>query len=256
MEKRKTRVRLIALFLLFIGIVCSLPDGKMRLIFCDVGQGDGAILVKGNWQMLIDTGADNSRMSRCLDRYIPFWDKKIEVMAISHWDEDHAGAVKSILKSFKIGKLLESTTSGKRYEEGRETVILRAGDRLGWGDLLMEVVFPRDNAEGTDNEVSLVMSLDYRGKRWLFTGDIPKEAEGQILTWWAKKIDGLKVSHHGSREGTSLEWLYKLQPDLAVISVGSNKFGHPSGEVLERLGLVGSQVMRTDKEGDIVFTWE
>ena len=145
MKKRKIKVILVAIFLIFIGLVLSWPDGKMRLIVCDVGQGDGAILVKGNWQMLIDSGADNGRMGRCLERYLPVWDKKIEVAVISHWDSDHAGALQSILKSFKVERLIESTASGQNIEANIDTIVAKAGDRLRWGELKMEVVYPRDN---------------------------------------------------------------------------------------------------------------
>lgn len=256
MKKRKIKVILVAIFLIFIGLVLSWPDGKMRLIVCDVGQGDGAILVKGNWQMLIDSGADNGRMGRCLERYLPVWDKKIEVAVISHWDSDHAGALQSILKSFKVERLIESTASGQNIEANIDTIVAKAGDRLRWGELKMEVVYPRDNREGVDNDVSLAMVLDYQGKRWLFTGDMPREAEGKVLGWWNKKIDVLKVSHHGSKTATSEEWLYKLQPELAIISVGANNFGHPSEEVIKRLEAAGSRILRTDQEGDMVFLWE
>lgn len=231
-----------------------IPDGKLRLVFCDVGQGDGAIVVKGNWQMLIDVGADNGKMIRCLDKYVPFWDKKIEGVVISHWDKDHSEALASVRKYFQIEKLYESTGSGERKEENTETKVLIAGDILRYGKIFFEIIYPIETTT-TGNENSLVLVLNYEGKRMMFTGDVDLNGEGRIMGWWEGHVDGIKISHHGSDTASSREWLERIRPGVAVISVGKNSYGHPTDLILSRLKSLGVRVYRTDIEGDIVLGW-
>ena len=102
MKKIKFKILILGLFLIIWGLYLSIPDGKLRLVFCDVDQGDGALLIKGRWQMMIDSGADNGKMERCLGRYLPFWDKKIEIVIITHGDSDHIGGLIDVSKYYKI----------------------------------------------------------------------------------------------------------------------------------------------------------
>lgn len=237
-----------------MGLYLSVPDGKLKLVFCDVGQGDGALIIKGNWQMLIDTGADNGKMERCLDRYLPFWDKKIEGVMVSHWDKDHCGALEKIIKSYQIGKIFESTISGKKIEGNIPYELLMAGDKLYFGKIAFEILYPIEGGQ-TGNESSLVLVLNYEGKRFMFTGDVDLNGEGLMMGWWKSTIDGIKISHHGSDTASSEEWLERLKPGVAVVSVGVNSYGHPTQQVLNRLNSLGVRVHRTDKEGDIVLGW-
>ncbi|KKQ31476.1 MAG: internalization-related competence protein ComEC/Rec2 protein [Candidatus Shapirobacteria bacterium GW2011_GWE1_38_10] len=241
-------------FLIVLGLFLSIPDGRLRMVFCDVGQGDGAIIVKGNWQMLIDTGTDNGKMERCLDRYLPFWDRKIEGVIISHWDKDHSGALSKIMKNYKIEKLFESTDSGEKIEQMIYTDILRAGDIIRYDEIHFEILYPLEN-EDVGNESSLVAVLNYRDKKFMFTGDMDVEGEGKIMTWWQGRVDGLKVSHHGSDSGNSEEWIKRLSPAVAVISVGKNNYGHPKAIILDRLEGLGVRVLRTDAGSEVVLGW-
>jgi len=255
MKKRKFKIIILGIFLVIMGLFLSIPDGKLRMVFCDVGQGDGAIIIKGNWQMLVDTGADNGKMERCLDRYLPFWDKNIEGVIISHWDKDHGGALFKINKSYKIEKIFESVESGEKIEQNVYTERLRAGDIIRYGKIYFEVVYPIENGEA-GNENSLVVVLNYRDRKFIFTGDIDLKGEGEIMSWWKNKVDGLKISHHGSDSGNSEEWLRRLRPAIAVISVGKNNWGHPKEIVLERLKKEGVKILRTDIKGDIILGWD
>jgi len=255
MKKRKYKVIILGIFLVFLGLYLSIPDGKLRMVFCDVGQGDGAIIIKGNWQILVDTGADNGKMERCMDRYLPFWDKKIDGVIISHWDKDHSGALTKIVKSYKIYRLFESTSSGEKIEQNIYTEILSAGDVIRYGEFGFEVVYPNKNSED-GNESSLVMVLNYKDKYFMFTGDVDVNGEGEMMSWWKEKVEGLKISHHGSDTGSSEDWLKRLEPAVAVISVGkNNSYGHPNEVILERLKKLGVKIFRTDIGGDVVLGW-
>ncbi len=255
MKKRKFEIIILGIFLVIFGLYLSIPDGKLRLVFCDVGQGDGALIIKGNWQMMIDSGSDNGKMEACLDRYLPFWDKKIEAVIISHWDIDHSGALSKIMKSYKIKKLFESSQSNKNIEQEIYTEKLRAGDRVEYGGMAFEVIYPRD-FKGEGNDSSLVMVLNYRDNKFVYSGDVEINGEGEMMAWYLNQVDGIKIAHHGSDSGSGEGWLDRLKPALAVISVGKNNYGHPKEIVLERLKKKGVKILRTDIKGDIVLGWD
>ena len=104
------------------------------------------------------------------------------------------------------------------------------------------------NTEGEVNDTSLVFELDYGQFEALLTGDISTKVESQLDL---DDIEILKVAHHGSKYSTSEEFLEKSRPELAIISVGKNSFGHPTREVIEKLNQAGGELLRTDQEGEI-----
>lgn len=254
MKKRKYKIIILGIFFIIFAMFFSIPDGELRLIFCDVGQGDGALIIKGNQQILIDSGPNNGKMAKCLDKYIPFWDKKIEGVIISHWDKDHAGGLNKIIKSYRVENLFEAGQSLEGIEQKVYTHILKAGDIFRYGEMSFEVVYPEEMTK-SDNGNSLVVVMNYLGRKFMFTGDVSGEEEGEMMRWWRGEVAGLKVAHHGSETGSSEGWLRRLSPEVAVISVGENKYGHPNEVVLKRMADLGIKVMRTDKEGDIILGW-
>jgi len=257
--------------LLLVGVWLSLPDGKTRLIFCDVGQGDGVLLSRGTFQMLYDVGPDNGKMRKCLERYMPFWDRKIEIVILSHWDNDHVGGLVDIDKGYKMEKIFSGVEAGDEFEQKVYAEVLRQNDVLRSDWFEFEVVWPeRDGGIGQNeadvNEMSLVGILEVSGPavagsaiKVLLMGDASVEVE-QRLVWRkvlaasnAVNIDVLKVGHHGSSTSTSEELLEEVKPKVGVIGVGKNSFGHPTREVLDRLEKFGVEVKRTDEDGDVVM---
>jgi competence protein ComEC len=97
--------------------------------------------------------------------------------------------------------------------------------------------------------------LGYMGRKFMFTGDVDNIGEGEMMSWWKERVEGIKVSHHGSDNGNSEAWLRRLSPVTAVISVGKNNYGHPREVVLERLKNLGIWVLRTDRGGDVTLGW-
>lgn len=217
-----------------------MPDEKVKIVFCNVGQGDGALVMQGSRQLLIDVGPDNQKMVACLGRYLPFWDKTIEAIIISHGDDDHDGGLASVERSYRVENL---------YRD------LRKNDVFRLGKIVFEAVHP-DDLVGDSNSDSVVGVVN---GQILMMGDAPIEVE-QKLVWRGLLRQGygrlgvLKVSHHGSATGTSRELVEAIKPKLAIISVGRNSFGHPSKEVIERLG--GVEIRRTDVDGDVVVALE
>lgn len=232
--------------LIILGMVAwwTWPNKKIKVIFCDVGQGDGAIVIQNNFQMIIDAGPENKKMLLCLEKHLPFWDKTIEVALISHNDTDHVGGLKEVEKYYHIEQKFNSSNLVKN-------------DILKIGEIEFEVVSP-DTDWGDDNKNSLMGILVGRGHKILFTGDANMEVEQRLVFRnYLTKVDILKVSHHGSVEGTSEELLSAIRPEEAIISVGkNNKFGHPTKEVLDRLGKYGVEIWRTDREGEKMIEWD
>jgi len=236
-------------------------DDDFKMIFCDVGQGDAGLVILGNFQMMIDTGPENRKVLKCLENNLPFGDRKIEVVVATHWDLDHVGGIRDVLKYYEIEKLFSGTEPVEGFEQINYTGNLVAGDVLKY-DLMRFEILSTEGVEGKgtsgNNDNSVVGVLNYKDYKFFMKGDAPREVEQRLV--WRKVIEKsesgkvvLKVSHHGSETGTSRELLEMIKPEWAVISVGENSFGHPTGEVLVRLREGGAQVLRTDLQGEIKF---
>ncbi len=254
----KTRILLLfsAIFLVAAYLI-AMPDGRARIIFCDVGQGDAILVSRGFEQILVDTGTDNKKVLRCLDKYLAFWDKNIDLLIISHEDKDHFGGLADVEKNYKIGEIVYGVSQSKEFEQKSNAKQVRRNDIVRMGDIYFEVVNPEEKfiSNFGDNDNSVAGILKYKDIRILLTGDVSEEVE-KMWVWremLTERIDVLKVAHHGSGHSTSGEFLDLIKPIEAVISVGKNSYGHPSGEVLERLEKRGVKVRRTDDGGDVVF---
>ncbi len=225
----------------------------MRVIFCDVGQGDGLVITKNSFQMIIDTGPENGKMLSCLEKHMPFWDKEIETVIVTHWDKDHSGGLKKIISNYRIDKIYGSTSPGKDYEQIVYTDDLRKNDLIKYDLMTFEVLNP-DRDWGNDNDNSIAGKLTYKDCEFLLMGDVSAEVERKMV--WRNEVQRakvIKISHHGSAGATSEEFIEQLKPKEAVVSVGKNNFGHPSGLIIERLQKWNVEVKRTDEKGDIVY---
>jgi len=230
----------------------TLPSQRVNVVFCDVGQGDATLVTYKNWQMLIDTGPNNKKVLTCLENNVPFWDKKIEVVMITHGDNDHSGGLTDVSKFYQIEQII--------YSKNVSQFDLI---KTNWIDF--EVVNPpavvKTMAGEEDNNVNSIAGIlkfwsnDLKREVKIFmAADIDLETERRLV--WQQvlkeKVDVLKISHHGSKNGTSEELLEVLKPKIAVISVGvKNRFGHPTKEILGRLEKKGIEVWRTDLNGEI-----
>ena len=225
------------------------PDGKLKLVFCDVGQGDATLVVWGSFQALIDTGPSEQKLFTCLGREMPFWDRQIDLVFVSHPQADHNGALKGLTGRYKIGKVIEKAGDKDVYRY-KELYF----DILMGGSLESQVA---GSSAGSENEDSMVVNLRYQDFSALFTADIGEKTELALLeSGVLKKTTVLKVPHHGSKYSSSISFLEKLSPAVAVISVGAkNTYGHPNGDTLMRLDQVKAKVLRTDVQGstEVVF---
>jgi competence protein ComEC len=260
------------LFLSLIGLIgvfyATLPNTKPMVVVCDVGQGDAILATYKNTQILFDVGPDNKKVLKCLENHMPFWDKTIEAVILSHGDSDHVGGLNDVIKSYKVKNFFSNGYLDKDIEQKIYSKKISQNDIVSISLFDFDVVWPDKKLEkevdGNENSVAGILSIKNSnpsinsGQDWtmFLSGDMEMEAEQKIV--WREILKDpvmvLKVSHHGSKTATSEELLEVLKPKTAVISVGkNNRFGHPTKEVLERLKRSGAEVMRTDESGEIIF---
>jgi competence protein ComEC len=250
-------------------------DGKLHVVVCDVGQGDGILIRTPNGSdILVDGGPDDSILN-CLSNHLPFWDRTIELMVLTHPHTDHAAGLVDVLKRYTVlhfvtEKVLGSTATYKRLEnelaaQKLTAKYLFAGDRIDFADKTSLVTLwpsseafenvrlqDKNDSQSLDvNGFSLIQLLTYGDFKVLLTGDAGSIAEDKIAVK-AGKVDVLKVPHHGSKTGMSDYFLTQISPSLAIISVGAkNKYGHPAVQTLDLLNSHSIKTLRTDQNGTI-----
>jgi competence protein ComEC len=248
-------------------------DGRLRIIFFDVGQGDATLVeLPDGRRLLLDGGAAGERRLDMGERVVaPFlWDAavtRLDVVAMSHSDPDHSGGLATVIRNFRVDEFWDNGRWGPGSEDtlralcraGVRRRALSAGSRIWLGEALVTVLAPGAEPAAasarSDNELSLVLRLDWRGLSLLLPGDLGARGEERLLAGQAPLAATLlKVGHHGSRFGTTDRFLEATRPSLAVISAGPrNPFGHPAAETLARLAAARARVYRTDRDGAIVM---
>ena len=262
----------------WLAVIVS-PDSKLHLIACDVGQGDAILVTYRKTQILIDGGPDRSVLT-CLSEYIPFWDREIEVVILTHPEADHFTGLIEVFKRYRIKTLVATPldASSQGYQvlknivggSGMKVVNPTTGMVIRLGLLYLDIVYPASKDLGlaspsinndvlgafssnqSPNDFSIVANLRLGEFDALLTGDIgPKVINDVLATGKIRDIDYIKIPHHGSKNGLTKKLLKASVPEIAVISVGKNPWGHPHKEVLELLERHGLDVYRTDQDGNI-----
>ena len=271
------------LFILILGLIGlslgSTPDANLHLIACDVGQGDGILATYQSVQVLIDAGPGDGILE-CLSRHIPFWDRELELVILTHPQLDHYGGLIEVFRRYKIDTFLANglDSSASSYQalknavggSGARVLTPKEGMALRIGMIYLDILSPSQrllSQEASDfqtnvlgaftskkdpNDFSIVAILRLGEFDALLTGDIgPAEIPEILAGGKVKDVEYIKVPHHGSKNGLTLELLEASSPEIAVISVGKNSYGHPSEETLKMLKDRGVRTLRTDEEGDI-----
>ncbi len=257
-------------------IMPYLQDGRLRITFLDVGQGDASVVVLPDKRvMVIDGGRYEPDMGRMV--VAPYlWSggiRKVDYLVASHPHPDHFGGLMYIVDNFDIG---EAWLNGRVTDEalkflakiekhGIPARILQRGDVLEAGGYKVYVLHPYDGfcaapprgGPCNQNNDSLVLKIVSGGVSVLFTGDIEEEAEENLSLLGSRlESDIMKVPHHGGRTSGTAEFLGTVRPRTAVISVGRNNiYRHPHAETLERLGNAGVDIFRTDRDGAVTVTF-
>lgn len=236
-------------------------SNELEIHVIDVGQGD-SILIKtpDHRAVLIDTGgipgvnSDFNIGERVVAPYL--WRlgiRKLDLLIISHGDEDHIGGSKEILKSIPAAEIWIPPSAAGYFDSEKEQVRIPSEGEVKEFERVLVRVIAQPPAD--QKSWSQIIELSYGDHRFLFTGDLDGKEEKTLLGRKKfGKITGLKVGHHGSKNGSTFDLLQQIEPEIAFISVGeANRFGHPALQTLGRLKSAGSKIYRTDLQGRILI---
>ena len=265
--------------ILLFSFFSQLPDGKLHIVFCDVGQGDAAyIRFPDGRDMMIDggPGGSSSKVLGCLSRHMPFYDRTIDIILLSHPQEDHLGGLQEIIRRYTVKTFVHSdignTTQGFQAvqsliaEKHIPEHIVATGEDITVGLSHIAILWPQvstvaktagSNVLGVSNvnEACIVLRLSYGAFDVLFMGDADSGVDPMLIQrplMINGDLEVLKVPHHGAKTGMTsgfLSWIGHV--DTAVISVGKNTYGHPAQETIDALVKKGAGIERTDQDGDI-----
>jgi len=280
----KLRMRITLYVLLAIISILMIGKGlfekseKLQIWYLDVGQGDASIIKCPSGDIIVIDAAEKNFYVNYADRVVipvlhAMGIKRIKYMVGTHPHSDHIGGIAPIVDQFMVDTLVLSRypIKGRLHSEIFNTVTknnvpiryVKRGDLLSAGnDIRIRVLHPfgpytklKTHSGNEVNNSSVILQLVYKNTRFLFTGDLEHTAESSLFAYGTfLKSNVLKVGHHGSKTSTSLPFLSHVNPDAAIISVGSyNKFNHPSQETIRRLQAHGVSRLRTDRIGAVLL---
>jgi competence protein ComEC len=247
-------------------------DGKLHIVFCSVGEGDGIFIRTETAKNILIDGGPNDSILSCLSKHMPFWDRKIDVIFLSHPHADHLTGLISVLNRYEVihyvtekvenGTILEKAEKQLLADKNLTANYFSEGDKLVIsGKTQFLTIWPPKEMTNTRlksakkddldvNGFAMGQLLTYGNFKVLFTSDLEIPAVDELAKK-AGQVTVLKVSHHGSKNGLDKKVLDFTRPGLAVISVGKNSYGHPTSIVLGHLKTAGIKTLRTDQVGDI-----
>jgi competence protein ComEC len=253
-------------------------DGKLRIDFLDVGQGDSALVtMPDGTTLLVDGGgrprfgATNGFETRSIGEAVVseyLWWRgldRVDYVLATHADADHIDGLNDVLRNFSVSSALvarrpagdpEFSRFSQSLSDTRTHVeTIQVGDVIRFGEVELKVLWPPPGADSA-NDDSVVLRLQFGARSFLLTGDIEKNAERQLLaSQQSLQTDVMKVPHHGSKTSSTDDFVSATKPRFAIISVGRNSmFGHPHREVVERWQAMGAQVLTTGTSGTITVT--
>jgi competence protein ComEC len=259
---------LAAIQLLLLAILIFHPfssgraDGRLRIDFLDVGQGDAALvtmpdgttlLVDGGGRPSFPVASDSTRRigETVVSEYL-WWRglSAIDYVVATHGDADHIEGLNDVFKNFSVRAALVGPQTLLETPAHLQTI--EAGDMMRFGEVEVSVLWPSAAGGGSDNNNSVVLRINYREHSILLTGDIEKAAEKALVL---SQSDIVKVPHHGSKTSSTESFVQATKPTYAIISVGRNSiFGHPHQEVVQRWQASGATVLTTGDCGTITVS--
>ena len=275
MEKARAHIRQIALALLAATVAVIWYavfhfESRQNLVvtFFDIGEGDAILFEAPNGNEILIDGGPGDRILAKLGGTLPFWDRSLDLVILTHPHADHVTGLVDVLERYDVGMVLETGVNHSipEYAEWREllkekdvkVITAKSGQRVQFSESArLDILTPFENFAGASrpnvHDAMLVSRLAHGSTTVLLMGDAEKSLEYRLL-YSGDDLDAdiLKVGHHGSKTSSTVEFLAAVSPEIAVIQVGrKNRFGHPVEEVLERLEASGAKILRTDRDGDI-----
>lgn len=259
----------IAIVSVFVFFISEVVKKETIVVFCNVGQGDAAYLrIENKIDVLIDSGP-NKKILTCLGEHMPFYDKKIEYAFLSHPQRDHYGGFIDVLERYEIQTFVLSYSESaseayqrllkKLKQSNTNVLLLFAGTTFTFTSKSSAYFFwptekfTKESSEKDPNVFSQIILFRLKNISILFTGDVNPSAQPYFVNNLSP-VNILKVPHHGSKNGLTSELLGKVNPEIAVISVGkNNSYGHPSVRIIRMLKDTHVTIRRTDQEGNVVF---
>ncbi len=254
-RRGKRAAIIVAVFslMVFLGIYIGwrlYPNNQLlEISVLDVGQGDAILFEVPTGQVMLVDGGPDKKVLRRLGEELPFWERRIDVIALTHPHEDHFAGLNLVLERYEVGTVLitgvEAHSQG--YQRFLEIInqkhipllIIEKPEQLVFGDVRFNILYPdhsfKNRRMSNLNNSSLVIKVQYRLINMLLTGDAEKEEEGELLSSGINlQAEILKVGHHGSETSSTEEFLQAVKPALALISSGAgNTYGHPSLRTLK-----------------------
>ena len=255
--------------------LASLPDGKLHVFVLDIGQGDSILIQTPTSERILIDGGANDQVLKELGKVMPFYERTIDVVVLSHPHEDHVDGLVEALKRYDVGAVM---MSGVKYHysgytafleeiERRKIPVVYAGAGLAGtggapadyrlGSITLDMLFPFESEQGrsfeNQNNGSVVLRVLYGRRSFYFSGDLEIEGEEKLVAAGLDlRADFYKAGHHGSRTAGSLALLDRVRPEYAAISCGvDNKFKHPHPITLQHFQERGMKIFRTDLDGII-----
>src|SRR3989338_8140793 len=266
----------IILFTITLGLGFTLAQdllkitGELELHVLDIGQGDAIVLQTPEGHTILIDGGPGAGVLEELGDVLPFFDRTLDLLVLTHPHEDHVAGLVPVLDRFEVKGVLLSVPDyeNKSYEaflaqvaEEKIPVYFAEADRdFEFGSVTLDVLYPFEPVSGkleNVNNASVVIRVVSGEDEILLTGDAEQEVEAELLAAWNAgelelEADILKAGHHGSRTSSTLEFLEAVDAKLMIISSGTgNDYGHPHEETLEKAADLGIEVLRTDLEGTI-----
>lgn len=243
-------------------------DGEKHFFALNVGQGDALLFRSATGKnVLIDGGPDNTVLEE-LGAVLPFFDRTLEYVILTHPDADHLTGLLNILQRYTVKHLLitgvaKKTAVYKKFftiieQENIPVTFVKAPLSFNVDEISFTVLWPIETLIAQEsepvNDTSITLRVDVEETSFLLTGDFSDNVEKQLIERYGTllDVDILKAPHHGSKTSSSASFLEIVTPETVVISVGKeNRYGHPTAEALERIKSVGATIRRTDQEGRI-----
>ncbi|PLX28636.1 hypothetical protein C0581_01465 [Candidatus Parcubacteria bacterium] len=251
---------------------------QLQIVFLDVGQGDATFIEFPNGEQMLVDCAEDGKILEALGRVMPYYDRDIDYLMITHPDFDHYGGCEEVLNRFEVKNIVyngmkkeydpmwqsfwwaKENEEASYFEIDREEVWNIASTTLHFlypdHAIVDDPGIPGYDGEVNTNDTSIVFKLIYGDNSILLTGDAEQHVEEYLISMYGDQldIDILKLGHHGSDSSSIQEFIQITSPNQSIASCGlENKFGHPSRRVLKRLDRVSSTVWRTDLQGDITL---